>query len=254
MAKLITFSKSNGIATVTINNPPMNVLSQQVIKELGETFSRLEQDDEVISIILTGEGDRAFMAGADIKEFPERDSQDSIRVLPVFNQIANIPKPTIAVLNGFTLGGGLELALTCDIRVAEEHAQIGLPEVTLGLLPGGGGTQRLPKLVGPSKAKEIMFSGAPLTAEAALDLGIVNHVVAQGDGMKKAVELAENYARYSLQALGRIKKLVNLTNEESLEEGLKQEEKEFEALFATEDAQEGVQAFIEKRKPIFKHK
>src|SRR5699024_4433120 len=156
--------------------------------------------------------------------------------------------------NGFTLGGGLELALTCDIRVAEEHAQIGLPEVTLGLLPGGGGTQRLPKLVGPSKAKEIMFSGAPLTAEGAWDLGIGNHVVARGAGMKKAVELAENYARYSLQALGRIKKLVNLTNEESLEEGLKQEEKEFEALFATEDAQEGVQAFIEKRKPIFKHK
>src|SRR5699024_9953518 len=221
MIELLSVSKNNGVATVTITNPPMNVLSQQVVKELDEVFTKLETDPEVVSIILTGEGERAFMAGADIKEFPERGTENSIPVHPVFNKIENIPKPTIAVLNGFTLGGGLELALTCDIRIAEDHAKLGLPEVLLGLLPGAGGTQRLPRLVGPSKAKEIMFTGNQLSAEEALNIGLVNKVVKKGEGIKTATKLAEHMASLSLQSMGRIKKLVNASNNLSLEEGNK---------------------------------
>lgn len=254
MTKLLTVSKNNGVATVTIVNPPMNVLSEQVIKELDEVFTELESDTKVVSIVLTGEGENAFMAGADIKEFPERDIDSSMPVHPVFNKIENIPKPTIAVLNGFTLGGGLELALTCDLRIAENHAKIGLPEVLLGLLPGAGGTQRLPRLVGPAKAKEIMFTGKQLSAEEALEIGLVNNVVKKGEGKQTATRLAEQLATLSLQSMGRIKKLVNASNHLSLEAGLKLEEEQFEELFVTEDAKEGVSAFIEKRKPNFKHK
>lgn len=254
MSELLTVTKNNGVATVTIDNPPMNVLSQQVIKELDEQFAQLETDAEIVSIVLIGEGEQAFMAGADIKEFPERNPATSIPVHPVFNKIENIPKPTIAVLNGFTLGGGLELALTCDIRIAEDHAKIGLPEVMLGLLPGAGGTQRLPRLVGPAKAKEIMFTGKQLSAEEALSIGLVNEVVEKGEGKQAATKLAEQLANLSLQSMGRIKKLVNASNNLSLDEGLQLEEEQFEELFVTEDAKEGVSAFIEKRKPNFTHK
>ncbi|RLL46844.1 enoyl-CoA hydratase [Oceanobacillus piezotolerans] len=256
MVELLYVNKSNGVATVVIKNPPMNVLSQQVTKELDIVFGQLEEDNEVISIILTGDGEKAFMAGADIKEFPERDAEkgDEIDTHTVFNRIENIPKPTIAVLNGFTLGGGLELALTCDIRIAENHAKIGLPEVNLGLLPGAGGTQRLPRIVGSSKAKEMMFTGSPVDAEEAHKLGIVNKVVPKGEGREAAEKLANKLANQSLQALSRIKRLVNVGSELPLEEGLEMEKQLFNDLFVTEDAKEGVSAFIEKRKPVFTHK
>lgn len=256
MVELLSVSKKNGIATVTIDNPPMNVLSQQITKELDIVFRQLQEDNEVISIILTGAGDRAFMAGADIKEFPERDVKkgDEIDIHAVLNMIESIPKPTIAMLNGFTLGGGLELSLTCDIRIAEDHAKIGLPEVNLGILPGGGGTQRLPRITGPSKAKEMMFTGDPLSAEEAHRLGIVNQVVPKGEGIKAAEKLASKLASQSLQALSRIKRLVNVGSELPLEEGLQMEKQLFNEVFITEDAKEGVSAFIEKRKPVFTHK
>ena len=253
MGQVVLVSKSNGVATVVINNPPMNTLSNEVASGLNEAFTQLAEDNEVVSIILTGEGDRAFMAGADIKEFPDKAKGEAkkVDVHQVFNLIENISKPTIALLNGYTLGGGLELALTCDIRIAEDHAQIGLPEVKLGLLPGGGGTQRLPRIVGPSKAKEIMFTGDSLSAERALELGIVNQVVAKGEGREAAEKLASKFARHSLQALSRIKRLVNEGNEKPLTEGLKLEKELFGTLFQTKDAKEGISAFIEKRRPVF---
>lgn len=254
MPGLLSIRKNGGIATVTLENPPMNVLSLQMTEELDEVFRQLEDDREVIAIIITGAGERAFMAGADIKEFPDRDKEENlIDTHQVFNRIENIPKPTIALLNGFTLGAGLELALVCDIRIAEEHAKIGLPEVDLGLLPGAGGTQRLPRVVGLSKAKEIMFTGEALTAEEAYRVGIVNDVVPKGKGKDKALELAEKFASKSLQALSRIKRLANASFELPLEEGLQLEKQLFDDLFVTKDAKEGVQAFIEKRKPIFTH-
>lgn len=256
MTELLSVTKQEGVAAVVIDNPPMNVLSAQVTTELDDVFHDLENDDTVIAIILTGAGERAFMAGADIKEFPDRDGEEEKgkSIHEVFNRIAAIPKATIALLNGYTLGGGLELALTCDIRIAEDHVKVGLPEVNLGLLPGGGGTQRLPRVVGSAKAKEMMFTGDPVKAEEARELGIVNQVVGKGEGKETAEKLAKKLAGQSLQAVGRIKRLVNEGMEKPLQDGLKQEEALFQEVFATEDAKEGVQAFIDKRKPEFAHR
>jgi enoyl-CoA hydratase len=261
MTNVVHLETREGIAIVTINNPPMNVLSRQVSKELGEIFSKIAEDTSIVAAILTGSGNRAFMAGADIKEFPsslgmnkddlKRKNKETHKVL---NYIANLPKPTIAVLNGITFGGGCELALTCDIRIAEEHAKIGLPEVKLGLFPGGGGTQRLPRLVGPAKAKELMFLGDPLTADEALKIGLVNQVTPTGEGMQAGLKMAQKIAGYSLQALSRIKEAVNTSQQTSLEEGLEVESELFAEVFGTEDVREGVQAFIEKRSPVFKHR
>lgn len=257
MTKLITINKKDNIACVTINNPPMNVLSKTVTNELYKTFLHLQEDDEVVSIILTGQGERAFMAGADIKEFPmkinQRENTGLITGHQLFNFIEKIPKPTIAMLNGYTLGGGLELALCCDLRIAEVHVKIGLPEINLGLFPGGGGTQRLPRLIGEARAKELMFTGEAISAQTAHAYGIVNEVVPTGKGMERAAELANNFAQKSLQAFRRIKQAIHEGLNLSLEEGLKLEEKLFEEIFQTEDAKEGIRAFIDKRKPVFKH-
>lgn len=261
MTKLVHLEANNGIAVVTIDNPPMNVLSAQVTNELGEVFAQIAEDQNIIAVVLTGTGNRAFMAGADIKEFPSwlEMSKEEIKSMnleshKVFNFIDDLPKPTIAMLNGITFGGGCELALTCDIRIAEEHAQLGLPEVKLGLFPGGGGTQRLPRLVGQAKAKELMFLGDPLTAEEALQIGLVNKVVPKGEGMEAALAMAKKIAGYSLQALSRIKKAVNDGVDTSFEEGIEIEANLFSDIFATEDVREGVSAFIEKRSPSFKHR
>ncbi|MBS4211407.1 enoyl-CoA hydratase [Neobacillus rhizophilus] len=260
MAELVHIEKLAGIAVVTIDNPPMNVLSKQVTRELAEVFTAIAEDSEVIAAILTGAGSRAFMAGADIKEFPqslglekEQLKKNNLESHAVLNFIERIPKPTIALLNGLAFGGGCELALTCDIRIAEEHVKIGLPEVKLGLFPGGGGTQRLPRLIGPSKAKELMFLGEPLSAEEALKIGLVNQVVDSGKGMETAISMAKKMASYSLQALSRIKKAVNDGIDTSLDGGLELEAELFAEVFGTEDVREGVRAFIEKRSPSFKH-
>lgn len=261
MTRLVHLEKTEGVAIVTIDNPPMNVLSRQVTKELGEVFTAIAKDDEVIVAILTGAGNRAFMAGADIKEFPqslgmEKDKlkKNNLKTHEVLNFIADIPKPTIAVLNGLALGGGCELALTCDIRIAEVNVKIGLPEIKLGLFPGGGGTQLLPRLIGAPKAKELMFFGEPLSAEDALKIGLVNQVVESGKGMDNALSMAKRMAGYSLQALSRIKEAVNKGFDTSLDEGLEIEAELFAEVFGTEDVREGVQAFIEKRSPSFNHR
>ncbi|GAK07963.1 enoyl-CoA hydratase/isomerase family protein [Geomicrobium sp. JCM 19038] len=256
MYEVISLEKKGPIAIVTIDNPPMNPLNIQVRTELISMVRELEQDDDVVTLIIRGAGDKAFVAGADIKEFPQRlkKQQQSPDQESVFEVVANTPKPTIAMLNGYTLGGGLELALACDLRVAEDHVKVGFPEIKLGLLPGGGGTQRLPKIVGPSKAKEIMFTGSQIEAEEALALGLVTEVVPKGEGMEKAELLATKISRHSLQALSRIKSCVNVGEEQPLSESLQYERQMFQELFSTEDAKEGISAFIEKRRPVFTHK
>ncbi|SER86883.1 enoyl-CoA hydratase [Psychrobacillus sp. OK032] len=260
MGELVRFEVKDGIATVIIDNPPMNVLSRQVTTELGKVFHEIAEDPKIVVVILTGAGSRAFMAGADIKEFPQlldvekeelRESHRKSNV--VLNFIANLPKPTIACLNGYTFGGGCELALACDIRIAGDKTQLGLPEVKLGLFPGGGGTQRLPRLIGEAKAKELMFLGDPIFADEALKIGLVNQVVPEGKGMEAAQSMAKKIAGYSLEALSRIKISVNDGLDQTLQAGLELEANLFADIFSTEDAREGVQAFIEKRSPIFKH-
>lgn len=259
MAQYIHITKENGIAVVTIDHPPLNVLSSKVMAELHEAFAELQNDTDTVVVILTAAGNRAFVAGADIKEFPQYFGQAGVkdfvlRSHAVFNFMDDFPKPTIAVLNGLAYGGGCELALTCDLRIAEEHAQIALPEVALGLFPGWGGTQRLPRLIGEAKAKEMMFTGEPVSAAEAERIGLVNKVAASGEGMKEAKLLAAKIAKHSLPSLSRIKESVDYGLDHSLSEGLQHEAELFDDIFQTEDVKEGVQAFIEKRKANFKHR
>jgi len=261
MGELVRLEIEGRVAIVMIDNPPMNVLSRQVTRELDEIFTSLAEDHSVGAVILTGNGNRAFMAGADIKEFPQNMGASKEEKLAknkgthqVLNKIANLPKPTIAMLNGLALGGGCELSLTCDIRIAEEHVKVGLPEVKLGLFPGGGGTQRLPRLVGPSKAKELMFVGEPLTAAQAYEIGLVNKVVPSGEGLETAKAMAAKMASYSAEALAYIKQAVNEGYDQPVEEGLNLEAQLFAEVFETDNVKEGVRAFLEKRQPVFNQK
>ncbi|UII56800.1 enoyl-CoA hydratase [Cytobacillus spongiae] len=259
MNSTVTYEKMNGLGIVSINHPPLNVLSQQVFQELKNAFLQLKEDEEIVAVLVTGAGNRAFVAGADIKEFPQlignRDMKESVmeghRVL---TEIQQFPKPTIAVLNGLTLGGGCELALSCDMRIAEEHAQIGLPEITLGLFPGAGGTQRLPRLVGAAKAKELMYTGEAISAKEAERIGLVNSVVETGKGVEAGIALAKKMTRHSLQVLSRIKQAVDHGLDTTLENGIEIEANLLVEVFQTEDIKEGVSAFIEKRKPVFRHR
>lgn len=259
MTKLIKVVKENKLAVITIDNPPLNVISKQVFRELGETFDELSKDTETVAVLITGAGNIAFAAGADIKEFPSMMGNPNMKEMvkeshAVLTKIEQFSKPTMAVLNGLTLGGGCELALACDLRVAETQVQIGLPEVKLGLFPGGGGTQRLSRLVGNAKAKEIIFTGDPLGAAEAEKIGLINKVVEQGSGLSEAKILASRMTRHSLQALSRIKKAINEGSEATLEKGLEIETNLFEEIFQTEDVKEGVSAFLDKRKPAFVHR
>lgn len=255
----VQWTKEEGYAVITVDNPPLNVMSEQVGRELGECVDEIAEDPEVVAVIVTGAGTRAFMAGADIKEFPQRmkpgaAGEMSRQLHEVLNRLDDLPKPTIAAIRGYALGGGLELALACDMRIAGESAQLGVPEVKLGLFPGAGGTQRLPRLVGEAKAKEMMFTGDPVSAAEARQIGLVNQVVPDDQVMEAAKNLAKTITQRSLMSLGRIKRLVDQGLEQSLKEGLQLEAQLFDEIFQTEDVREGVQAFLEKRAPNFKHR
>lgn len=208
---LVKVEKQEYVAIVTIDNPPMNALSAAVKDEMRTTFLELNSDDDVVAIVITGAGQKAFMAGADIKELPQRIGNPNqmpqfMKNHELFNSIDFSEKPTIAVLNGYTLGGGCELALTCDLRIAEEHAMLGLPEVKLGLLPGAGGTQRLPRLIGEARAKELLYTGNHITADQALKIGLLNEVVPTGEGLVAALKLTKKICNNSSAALNNIKK------------------------------------------------
>lgn len=259
MKQYVSVEKKEGVATITVDRPPLNVLSKQVFKELGDVFASLEHDQEVVAVVFTTAGEKAFVAGADIKEFPEmignKDMKKSvIEGHDVLNRIDAFPKPTIVVLDGLTLGGGCELALAFDIRIAEEQASIGLPEIKLGIFPGGGGTQRLPRLVGEAKAKEMMYTGESVSAAEAKNIGLVNQVTATGEGITEAMKMAGKMSGYSLEPLSRIKKAVNQGMELNFNEAIELEADLFEEVFHTEDVKEGLKAFVEKRKPTFLHK
>ncbi len=250
----ILLDKQDKISTIIINRPEsLNALNAKTISELSSALEELNTDADCRVIILTGSGEKSFVAGADIKEFSDfgqeraeelaRNGQNSL-----FNKIENMTMPVIAAVNGFALGGGLELAMACHIRYASENAKLGLPEVTLGLIPGYGGTQRLPKLVGKGIANEMIFSAKMIPAHRAKEIGLVNEVYPVEELLTKTKELANVIAHNSPMAISRAIHAVNLSD---TDKGFETEIRYFGELFDLDDKKEGVSAFLEKRKPNF---
>jgi enoyl-CoA hydratase len=248
----------NGIAILTINRPEkLNALNYKVHAEGVSALDELRRDDSVKVVIITGAGDKAFIVGADITEFAGKtaiEQRNLFQERTLFNSIDTFPKPIIAMINGYCLGGGCEIALACDIRLASEKAKLGQPEINLGIIPGGGGTQRLTRLVGEGKAMELILTGEMIDAQTALSIGLVNHVYPHEQLREKTLELARKIAEKSPIALQLAKEAVKFASRSNLDEGLRREIDLFSICFSTEDKEEGVTAFLEKRKPKFKGK
>jgi enoyl-CoA hydratase len=244
------------VAIITINRPDKrNALNIKTREEGAALLDELRNDDSVGVVVFTGAGDKAFIAGADIAEFAGRTAsmqRDVMTGRSLFTAIDGFPKPVIAMINGYCLGGGCELAMACDIRIASENASFGQPEINLGIIPGGGGTQRLTRLVGEGKAMELILTGEIIDARTAFSIGLVNHVVPIDQLETKTMEIANRIADKGPIALRYAKEAVKLASRSNLDEGLRREVDLFALCFATEDKDEGVQAFLEKRKPQFK--
>jgi len=252
----ILTEKENGIAVVTINRPSkLNALNKATIDELHHTFGALEHDAEVKVIIVTGSGEKAFVAGADISEFANFSVEKGTVLAAegqekLFDFVQNLKKPVLAAVNGFALGGGLELAMAAHFRVASENAKMGLPEVTLGVIPGYGGTQRLPQLIGKGRAMEMIMTAGMIDAKTALSYGLVNHVVTQEELLHFTKEIAARIAKNSSVAIAKAIKVINDNYVDGVN-GFESEIKAFGECFGTEDFKEGTTAFLEKRKPEF---
>jgi len=246
----------NRTAYITVNRPDqLNALNADTLNKLATVLAGLEIDHHVRGVILTGAGDKAFVAGADIRELQQASADDARQLArstqkEVMDMLYGFPKPVIAAINGFALGGGLELAMACHLRVATEQAKMGLPEVSLGVIPGYGGTQRLPALVGRGKALEMIMTGEMITAHDALQWGLVNHVVAADELIPTAEKLLEKMYQRSKTALATAIRVVN-TGLITPEKGHHEEIEAFGAIRDTPDAEEGLAAFLEKRKPNF---
>lgn len=256
----VTYEVKEDIGTITINRPKKkNALNRATRMELRKLLEEITSSKELRVLIITGAGQDAFIAGADIPEMKEMNHWDMMDYLSTLSQqlytdFGNLEIPVIAMINGYCFGGGLELALACDIRIASEHASFGQPEIRLGIMPGGGATQRLPGLVGPAIAKELMFTGRIIDAQEALRIGLVNRVVPK-DKLKEAVwELARDIAKKSPIALKLIKRSVNRGGQAPSDVGLAYEALAECLCFTTEDHEEGLSAFLEKRKPSFRGK
>ncbi|MDA8413432.1 MAG: enoyl-CoA hydratase-related protein [Desulfobacteraceae bacterium] len=250
---------SEGVATLTINSPrTMNALNSQILGELECALYDLNLVDEVKVVVITGAGEKAFVAGADIKEMSSMNSyeghQFGLKGQRVMMLIEKMSKPVIAAVNGYALGGGLELALACDFIYASEKAKVGFPEVTLGIMPGFGGTQNLARLIGPNRANEMIFTGTMLNAEKACLWGIVNQVFAPEELLPKSLETARGIARLGTVGVGYAKDSIANGLNMGKEDGFRYEASLFGVLFATEDQKEGMAAFVEKRKAEFKGK
>ncbi len=257
--KNILYETKEKIATITINRPDkLNALNKETVREISLTLDEAEKDENVRVIIITGSGDRAFSAGADINEMKDKtpielkkSCQDTQEMM---NKVEYLDKPVIAAINGYALGGGLELAMACDFRIATENARVGQTEINIGLIPGWGGTQRLPRFVGKAIAKEMIFTGKMIDAKNAERLGLVNFVV-PADQLKSAVkQFGEELRNRAPVAVKLAKELINNSIETDLRIGMMHETEAFGILSSTEDVKEGIAAFLEKRKPEFKGK
>lgn len=252
----ILVEKRAALAQITINRPKkLNALNKATIQELHEAFDTLESDLEIKTIIITGSGEKAFVAGADISEFAHFSVEEGGSLAKsgqgkLFDFVENLSTPVIAAVNGFALGGGLELAMACHFRVASDNAKMGLPEVSLGVIPGYGGTQRLPQLVGKGKAMEMIMTAGMISAEDAKNCGLVNHVTTQDELLPLAEKIAGKISRNSSVAISAAIVAVNANFKDGVN-GFNTEIKAFGDCFGTEDFKEGTTAFLEKRKPNF---
>jgi enoyl-CoA hydratase/carnithine racemase len=246
--ELVRLEVADGIGTIRLDRPPMNALNVQVQEELRAAAGEATARDDVRAVVVYG-GPKVFAAGADIKEMGEMGYTDMVKragaLQDCFTAVARIPKPVVAAVTGYALGGGCELALTADFRVCGDNAKLGQPEILLGIIPGAGGTQRLPRLVGPAKAKDIVFSGRFVGADEALRIGLVDQVVAPDDVYAAAVELVARYARGPAFALRAAKEAIDEGLDVDLDGGLRIERKLFAGLFATEDRTIGMTSFVE---------
>lgn len=252
----IEVRKEDAIAYITIDRPDaLNAFTTEMILEMHDRVNELSEDDSVRVVIVTGAGDKAFIAGADIQEMSEKDHDGAVAFSRRGNKLCDaleaMPQPVIAVLNGFALGGGCEIAMACDIRLAADSATLGQPEVGLGIPPAWGGTQRLPRIVGIGRAKEIIFSGRHISAQEAKEIGLVNAIYPADQLMDEAKKLAGTFLEKAPGALSSSKKLINRTMETSLATGTIHESKLFALAFNGEEQSEGMEAFLERRKPSF---
>lgn len=259
MYKTLIYEKKENIGLLTINRPDkLNAISNELTSELSQLLGEIENDEELRVLIITGAGDKAFVAGADIKELVDRDAKMGRRVSrerqEIFSLMENLQIPVIAAINGYALGGGLEIALACSIRVCSEKAQFGAPEVKLGIIPGDGGTQRLPRLVGLGRAMEMILTGDFIDAQEAYRIGLVNKVLPHEELMDGAMELAQRIASRPPLAVRYAKEAVNRSQEGDAVSGFALESYLHALACTTEDKKEGVSAFLEKRKGEFKGK
>lgn len=253
--KFLLREDTDGIAVVKINKPKsLNALNSEVVKELYHCFTALDSDDSVKVVILTGEG-KSFVAGADISEMSTLNAEEGGNFaklgMDTFLLIEKLSKPVIAAINGFALGGGCEISLACDLRIASTKALMGQPEVGLGITPGFGGTQRLARTIGPGKAKELIYTARNIKADEALAIGLVNKVVEPEALMDEAFAMAKAIAKNSVLAVKYAKKAINAGLQTDIDTGMEIEKAQFALCFATEDQKEGMKAFLEKRKPEF---
>lgn len=252
----ILIEKQDNIAVVTINRPTkLNALNKATIQELHDGFNALNEDKSVKAIIITGSGEKAFVAGADIAEFANFSIAEGQQLAAegqalLFDFVQNLSTPVIAAVNGFALGGGLELAMSCHFRIASTNAKMGLPEVTLGVIPGYGGTQRLAQLIGKGRAMELIMTAGMIDAETAKNYGLVNHVVAQDELLEFAKGIATKISNNSTVAIAKAIQAINANFEDGTN-GYEVEIENFGACFGTEDFKEGTSAFLEKRKAAF---
>jgi enoyl-CoA hydratase len=244
-----------GIAKLTLNNPPLNLVTLEMTEQLMDALEELEGDEAVRAIVVTGAGDRAFCAGSDVKEFAEvRDrvvEKKLARENEAFRRFESLSEPTVAAIEGLAYGGGCEISMACDLRITGEGAKFALPEVRLGVVPGSGGLFRLPELVGPARAMELMYLGAPIDAREAERMGLVNEVVPDGEALPRALDVARSISRQPKEAVAAIKRGVRESLHSSREDSVRLTLELSDHLFGTDDCAEGIRAFFDKREPRF---